>query len=246
MLINLLIFLTGILAAFVGALVGGGGLISVPLLALFGLSPQIAIATNKIGGVGLCFGGISKYWKERKIDWRLAFLLTAISLPASYLGTKLLISIDKELLTKIVGFIVLAILPLVIFQKQILKFKKEQTKKHTLIGHVLYFLISIYSGFFGAGTGIFARLIFLFFYKKKQIEANATDLVPGLFSNILSIAVLAGAGYFNIQAAAVLFFGMIIGGYHGAHTAIKKGDEWVRIAFIILVVSMAIKLLVFS
>ena len=48
-----LTFLIGVLASFIGAIVGGGGLLSIPFLMFIGLPPQTAIATNKFGSVGL-------------------------------------------------------------------------------------------------------------------------------------------------------------------------------------------------
>lgn len=243
---DIIIFLIGVLAAFFGAIVGGGGLVSIPLLTLLGFPTQVAIATNKLGGIGLCFGGISKYWKEKKIDWKLAITLTIIGLPATYFGTLLLINIDKALLQRIVGIIILLVAPLIIFQKSIQgKIKAERSKKHTIFGHVIYFVISVYSGFFGGGTGVFARLIYIFFYKKEIIEAGATDLVPGLFSNILAVTIMAYVGYVNFMAAIVLLLGMVVGGYLGAHTAVKKGDEWVRVLFVLFILVTGLKLLFF-
>lgn len=242
-----LIFLTGVVAAFMGTIVGGGGLISIPLLTMLGLPPQVAIGTNKLGGIGMCLSGIYKYWKEKKINWRLAIILTVIGVPPSLLGTFILINVNKDLLSVIVGILVLLVAPVVLFQKQIQnRIEKEKTKKHTIIGHILYFLISIYSGFFGGGTGVFARLIYLFFYKVGIVEAGATDLVPGLFANIVSVIFMAVVGIVNYPAAIILFVGMLIGGYLGAHTSVKKGDEFVRILFVIFVIGVGIKLIFFG
>jgi uncharacterized membrane protein YfcA len=39
---------------------------------------------------------------------------------------------------------------------------------------------------------------------------------------------------------------MVVGGYLGAHTAIKQGDRWVKVAFALVVVASGLKLLLFS
>lgn len=61
------VFFLGIAVSFIGVIVGGGGLISIPILIFLGLPPQIAIATNKFGSLGLSLSGLYKYWKAKKI-----------------------------------------------------------------------------------------------------------------------------------------------------------------------------------
>ncbi len=245
MFIDILIFITGLMAAFVGALVGGGGLISVPLLVLFGLSSQGAIATNRLASFGLSFGAIAKYWKENKIDWKLAFILTLISLPGTYIGTRILISIDKDLLTRIAGLLIIVMLPTIFLNRRADSIAKEIPKSHSIFGGISYFFVSIYGGFFGAGTGTLARYVLMLLFKMKIVESNATDIVVGFLSSILGITMLLGTGFIHWKYGIIMFFGMIIGGSVGAHTAVKKGDEWVRILFAIFVLTMGLKLILF-
>lgn len=246
--IILTIFLTliiGIIAAIVGALVGGGGLISVPALMLFGISPQAAIATNRLGSFGLSFGAIAKYWKEKKINWKMALVLTLISLPGTYFGTKILISIDKDLLAKIAGIAIIVLVPLIFIKKPIDDLQKEIPRSHTFVGSILYFFVSIYGGFFGAGTGILARYVLMLLFKMKAVNSNATDIVVGCLSSILGLAMLLNTGFINWKLGIILFLGMLIGGWMGAHIAVKKGDEWVKIAFVVITLVMGVKLIFF-
>lgn len=240
------VLVTGATAAFVGALVGGGGLISIPALMFIGISPQAAIATNRLSSFGLSFGAIAKYWKENKINWRRAFLLTLISLPGTYIGTKILIEIDKNLLSKLAGVIILIMLPLIFINKKISHLEEEIPKTHKIAGGISYFFVSIYGGFFGAGTGTLARYVLMLLLKMKAVESNATDIVVGCLSSILGLALLLNTGYINWTLGLVMFVGMLIGGWLGAHVAVKKGDEWVKIAFVGITLVMGVKLLFFS
>ena len=45
-----LLFVVAIIAGWVDAIAGGGGLITIPILILAGLSPVSALATNKLQG----------------------------------------------------------------------------------------------------------------------------------------------------------------------------------------------------
>ena len=69
--ILLLVFLVGIIASYIGTNAGGGGLISIPAMIFLGLPAQMAIATNKVGALGMTTG-FYKYHKERKIDYSVA------------------------------------------------------------------------------------------------------------------------------------------------------------------------------
>ena len=54
-----LLFGTGLVAGFVDAIAGGGGLITLPVLLSFGLDPRHALGTNKLQAT---FGSASASW----------------------------------------------------------------------------------------------------------------------------------------------------------------------------------------
>jgi len=62
----LFILLIGSASGFIGSMVGSGGLISIPLLIIFGLPAPVAIATDRMGTIGLSLGAVPKYWKAKK------------------------------------------------------------------------------------------------------------------------------------------------------------------------------------
>lgn len=43
----ILLFLVAILAGWIDTIAGGGGMITIPVMLLVGMSPSVAIATNK-------------------------------------------------------------------------------------------------------------------------------------------------------------------------------------------------------
>ncbi len=50
-------------------------------------------------------------------------------------------------------------------------------------------------------------------------------------------------GLINWQYAFMLFVGMTIGSYVGAHYAIKIGDKWMRNILLIVIFALAVKLI---
>jgi uncharacterized membrane protein YfcA len=77
------------------------------------------------------------------------------------------------------------------------------------------------------------------------IEANALDKLIWLINPVISVIIFALKGIIYYQIGIVLLLGMVIGGYLGAHTAIKKGNKFVKLAFSVVVIASAIKLLFF-
>lgn len=84
-----LIFIIGLVAGFLGSTVGGGGLLSIPVLILFGFTPQASIALNKVGDIGTFISAVSRYWKSQKIDWGMAGKIAVIYIIGSLIGTQI-------------------------------------------------------------------------------------------------------------------------------------------------------------
>lgn len=61
-----LLFFVGTIAGFFGSTVGGGSLLSIPFLIFLGLPPQVAIATDRFGGLGQATTALFKFWKSKK------------------------------------------------------------------------------------------------------------------------------------------------------------------------------------
>lgn len=241
----ILVFSVGVLASFIGAMVGSGGLISIPFLIFMGLPPQIAIATNKFGSIGLSLGAVLKFLKEKKIIWEYVLPFSIISLSAAYIGANILLNINQEILSKIVGIIILLMLPTIFLKKEIGLKRNSVTKTKRGIGYLLYFLIMIFGGFFGGGGGTLILYVLIIFFGFTIIEANATDMIPWFAMSFSALMIFMMNGIVNYLYGIVLFGGMLVGGYVGAHTAIKKGNAWVKAVFVTVIVASAIKLILF-
>lgn len=84
----------------------------------------------------------------------------------------------------------------------------------------------------------------MFFFGFTALEANATKRIPGLAKEIVTIPAFIFAGIISYDNGIVLMLGSLIGGYVGAHIAVKKGNVFVKIVLTIVVAATAIKILV--
>lgn len=240
----LLVFIVGLAAGFIDSTSGAGGFISIPALVLLGLPPQVAIATDRLGTIGQSVTATFKFWKAKKIVWAYVPALVVISLIGSTIGAKILIDFDPELLQKAVGALLLILLPLVFLKQNIGVKRGVVSKSKKISGLAIYFFISIFGGFLGQ-IGTLTVYNFTYFLRLTIIEVIATGLIPWFVLLLTSLTIFARGGIIDYTNGIILLIGMAIGGYIGAHIALKKGEEWVKRLFTLFVILSSIKLLFF-
>jgi uncharacterized membrane protein YfcA len=240
----LAVFVVGVAAAVVGTMVGGGSLLSIPLLIFLGLPPQVAIATDRFAGLGAATTGLYRFWRAGRIVWRLVPALAAASLAGSLLGASFLVRADPGSLDAVVGLLLLALLPLLFVKRDLGVVPTESGPGRRRLGLALYFAVQVLAGFFGGGTGTLIFLILMGCFGVTITQVAATQTVPFLVLTVSSLVLFAAGGIVDYRLGLVLMAGTAVGGYLGAHVAVRSGDRWVRRLFAVVVVASAVRLLV--
>ncbi|OGY94043.1 MAG: hypothetical protein A2406_00210 [Candidatus Komeilibacteria bacterium RIFOXYC1_FULL_37_11] len=238
----IIILIIGIASGFIGAIAGAGGLISISFLLFLGIPPQITLATNKFGGMGLSIGALFKFIKEKKIIWRYAILLSFFGILGSLFGSYILINIDLAFLQKLIGILLIVLAPTIFFKRSFGLEEKQVSRQREIFGCLLYFFVAIIASFFG-GLGFITISIVIFFFGLSIIRANATELFSYSIFSLSAVIIFALHGLIDYKIGIALFFGMLLGGYLGAHLAIKKGNQWVKLVFSVVIIIAAIKIL---
>ena len=241
-----IVFLIGLSAGLVDALASMGGLISIPLLIFLGLPPQNAIATDRIGIFGSCLGSIYKFWKEKLIVWRLIIPLTILTIAAGFIGANIVITLDAPLMKQVLALAMLVSL-LVLFSKRDLGIINVPITRHReMAGYALFFLAIVFVSAFPSGTGFIYTYILITFFGITALQAQGADIIPWIAISIISLIVFGMNGLIDIFMGIAMFSGTAIGGYAGAHIAVKKGNKWMKALLGAIVVLSAIKLLFFG
>ena len=231
------------LAGFIDAIAGGGGLISLPAYLIAGLPPHAAIGTNKFSA---CLGTTVATWHYARkgiIHWKHALPAVVTALTGSWLGAELALWVDAEAFK----LVMLIVLPLtgfyVLFKKPFKADKKPYSDvKTVLITLVLSFLIGIYDGFYGPGTGTFLILLLTAVAHVSLNEAVGTTKIINLSTNLAALAVflLNGVVLFPLALVAAVFG--IAGNYMGANYFTSKGTGFVKPVIIIVLAIFFIKI----
>jgi uncharacterized membrane protein YfcA len=239
----LVLALVGMLAGFVDAIGGGGGLISLPALLSVGLSPVGALAANKLqGAVGTGIAAFT-YWRRGFVD--LASLGPAIA--ATYLGSLLgafiVQRIDTSKLAVAVPVALIAIAAYFLFAPRLTDADRTARFSFTAFVPLMGFVIGFYDGIFGPGTGSFFTLGFVVLFGLGLTRAAAHTKVLNLTSNLAALTLFIPSGNVVWPAAIVMAIGQVAGGYLGALTGIRFGARLIRPLVVVVSVILAARLL---
>ena len=143
----------GFVSGFVDAIAGGGGLITLPALALAGLDPVAAVATNKLGS---SFGSGSStlaFARAGKIDARTMAAPAFAALIGSAFGALALPYAPRQTLADALPFVLIAVALYFAFAPPL-----DESLRHARMSSRLYALtlapaIGFYDGVFGPGAG---------------------------------------------------------------------------------------------
>lgn len=232
------------LAGFVDAIAGGGGLISLPAYLLAGLPVHTAIATNKSSAFLGTTVATAKYAKSGCIPWRLALPCIPAALLGSSLGARLALALSDRYFK----FVILFILPLTAFYvlrgtalvqpRPALPFGRT-----VLVSCAVAFVVGIYDGFYGPGTGVFLILLLTGAAHLELRQAGGMSKAINWATNVaaLTVYLIDGAVLLPLGLTAGCF--SILGNYLGARCFMKKGAGWVRPLMLAVLALFFIKLL---
>ena len=233
------------LAGTLGTLVGGGGLLAVPILILLGLPPHAAIATNRLGSTGVFAAGWYKFHNKGLVDYELASKTGIPFVLGSIIGSRIMLEVDESVLRKAVAVITLVLLAAVMARSDMGLVKRlSKNRMRSVAGMFFCMLTGVYAGFYGPGFAMFLSYILILVFGQTFIESAATWKIPALLHALLTSVLFACYDLISYSAAAALFAGTFAGSYAGAHYSDRIGNVWYKRIFFTVVMIMSLKLIV--
>lgn len=234
------------LAGLVDAIGGGGGLISLPAYLLAGVPMHNTIATNKLSST--CGTSLTtiRFIRQGLVNWKIAVPTIVFAILGSSLGANLSMRIDEKIMQNVL-FIVLPVVAFVVMNPKIFRDKENAQvvfNAHLWIAVISSaFLIGVYDGFYGPGTGTFLIIAFTIFAKMDMRSANAQAKVINLTTNITSLVI------FLMNGQAIILLGLaaaacnMVGNYVGSSLALKQGSKITRPVIVLVLVLLFLKVL---
>ena len=256
--VGLLILVLGaVLAGGVDAVIGGGGLVLIPLILACapGLPAQVALGTNKFTAVfGTASAGLRMVHTVR-IDWRAVRLCAPLAGLCSAGGALMASAVSSDVLRPVVVVLMLAAGAFVALRPSFgrdtgatgasgVDATPRPSRRRLALGLGLIALIGAYDGFFGPGTGMFLVIVFTALMSRTLIQSLAMTKLVNTATNIGGLVVFAAGGHVLWLLGIVLAVFNVLGAQVGAKIVLDRGIGFVRIALLVLIVVMSAKLIV--
>jgi len=235
----------GLLAGFVDAVAGGGGLIGIPALLAAGVPPIAAIATNKVQSiVGTTIAAVT-YWRKGFVSLPEIGIAIAVAVVASFAGGFTVKQIDVGFLQTAVPVALIVVALYFLLGPRLNDEGRQSRLPFALFVPVMAAVLGFYDGLFGPGTGSFMMAGFVALFGLGVTHATGNTKVINLASNGGALLLFVLAGDVVWPAAAAMAVGQLAGGYLGALTGIRFGAKIIRPLVVAISIAMAIKLLFF-
>lgn len=244
-----LLCLAALAAGWIDAVVGGGGLLLLPVL-LLGLpagTPAVhALGTNKAVAIVGTSGAAVTYARRAPVDVGTAVRIGLAALAGSSGGALLAAGMSTEVLKPVIMVVLLGVAAFVIARPAFGTAPAPAgpvTRRRVLAAIALAGLgIGFYDGLIGPGTGTFLVLALTAVLRLDLVTASATAKIVNCCTNAGALAMFAWQGAVLWQLAALMAVFNLAGGTLGARTALKKGSGFVRVVLLTVVFALVANL----
>ena len=225
----------GLLAGFVDAIAGGGGLISLPALTFTGMPISMVLGTNKLQssiGTGVA---VYKYAREGLINFKTVYRGLIMGLIGAFIGANLANHVSNQFMRYIVPFLMVGVFFFNLFNKSLGVKAGKKRMSELMFFSVFGFLLGFYDAFFGPGTGNFWIIAIVFFLGYTFLDASGYAKVLNLKSNLFSLVIFLFYKKVYFSLGIAMACGQFVGGYFGAKMVILRGSKLVRPFFMVVV-----------
>ncbi|GLH65650.1 TSUP family transporter [Geothrix edaphica] len=242
-----LLMLAALLAGFIDAVVGGGGLITVPALMLglpAGTPLPTLLGTNKVVAVTGTTMAAGKFLRSGALAWREMVVPVLASALGASGGVWLTYRVHADFLKPVMLGLLVAMLAFTLLKPDLgsLHAPRYGLRHQRGLAALIALALGFYDGFFGPGTGSVLIFLFVAVLGFDFLRSSALAKSVNWASNITSMGLFVWQGSWLPSVALGMAAANGVGGYLGAHVALNKGSGWVRGVFIAVVGALILRL----
>ena len=232
-------------AGFIDSVVGGGGLIQVPALFVLmpGVPPATLLGTNKFSSIWGTLSATIQYLRKVPMEWRATLPTCATAVVAGFIGARTVAHINADFLRPLILVMLLVVLAYTLWKKDFGKLHAPRLThgQQLWVGLTTGTGIGFYDGFFGPGTGSFLIFAFVGLFGFSFLAASASAKVVNVITNVAALAFFVGNGNVLYQTALPMALFNVAGATIGSRMAIRRGSEFVRLLFIVIVAALILR-----
>ena len=242
-----LLYLVFFVTSVVGVVTGANSLITIPVMLQFGIDPRVATATNMLALTFMSIGGALPFVGKNVFDTKRLPLFVGLTLLSSAVGAYLVTLLPAEAMSFLIAFFMLGVAVFVVLNRRAGVTPREHVPPSAaLTGYALTFLLGVYGGFFSGGYVTMLTTTFVAVFGLTFMQAVATTKVINIFSSLVATLVYVRAGLIDWRLGIALSVIMFVGAIIGGRLALRLNNEVVRQVFLVVVIALAVKTLIFD
>lgn len=243
----LLLMLAALLAGFIDAIVGGGGLITVPALMLglpAGTPLPTLLGTNKVVAVTGATMAAGKFLRSGTLSVREMVGPVLASAAGASGGVWLTYRVHGDFLRPVMLGLLVVMLAFILLKPDLgdLHAPRYGLNHQRGLAALIALALGFYDGFFGPGTGSLLIFLFVAILGFDFLRASALAKSVNWASNFTAMGLFVWQGSWLPSVAVGMAAANGLGGYLGAHVALSRGSRWVRGVFIAVVGLLILRL----
>jgi uncharacterized protein len=240
----LLLFTAGFVSSFINIMAGGGSVLTLGVMMLFGLDASLANGTNRIGVLAGNLSGAAAFKSENLGSFRESLVLGAWALPGAVIGSVLAVRIGSVFFERILAVVMI----FVIFTLFLPPAKSKTSLKTGASGRRLWiypvmFCIGLYGGFIQAGVGFLIMASLRHILSMDLIKVNLNKNWIVLLYTLPILLIFGMTKNIHPGYAAVLALGNALGAWLSVKVSVKKGEKIIKVMLCAAILLMAVKLI---
>ena len=237
-------FTAGLFAGIVNTLAGNGSVFTLSLLLFTGMPAGLANGTNRVGAFVQCLVSVFTFRNSTKFKTLLkeSLWLMIPTLLGTVIGAIFAVQVSDELLTKVIGYLMLFMLGIVLLKpKRWLIETRIRNNNKSVLNFILFFGIGWYAGFIQMGMGILFLAALVLLSKYSVVDANFIKIIICTVLLLPALLIYVYNDQVAWKPAIALALGQGIGGWLATKFALENESaaKWIRL-LLILMISLSI------
>lgn len=237
--------LAALMAGFIDAVAGGGGMIQVPALfaALPTEMPATIFGTNKVSSILGTSNAAWRYGRRLLIPWRQALPTAAAAFVSSFLGAMAVSWLAKEVVRPLVLVLMVAVVVYTLIKPDFGRIQRAPVAaaKGPWLAPAVGIALGFYDGFFGPGAGSFMIFAFVGLFGMSFLEASGAAKIVNLATNAAALCYFIPSGSVLWQLGLSMAVFNVVGATVGTRLALRHGAGLVRWIFLLVSVALVAK-----
>lgn len=237
--------LGSLLAGFVNAIAGGGGLVTLPvLLSVFPQAePAVLFGTNKASMICGTASAAIDYSRHVRLPWATLLPAMGVAFLGGVVGAWLVTLVSPDGLRRALPFMLATVFLVTLFGGHVGERHAPRfgARAEAAITAGIALVMGLYDGFFGPGTGSFLIFFMVRLLGFDYLHAAASTKVLNMTTNLGALAFLGTMGHVWWRFFLPMAIANVVGSFLGTRLALKHGSRLVRVVFLCVVAALILK-----